>query len=355
MATTYGAPTGLDLSACSVTATGGSTSQTLADLGKAVSDNATAVATATQNAASANTNATKAISTATAAQTTAASAQTTAAAAQTTANAAIPASLIQKPNGPAVYDASGLTFMITPATSGMAQTAAGNYGTAPNPYIFKIFAGGGSADIDNGADAVWLYRGGTGKQDAAVTLNAASFGSENDGKTALGTASNRWNGVYSISGTVQTSDANEKTVVGVIGDSSYIDSTKLITAGKAIRKAITVFTFNDGGTRKHVGAIAQNVEAALTAAGLVPSDFGIWCQDALTEQVAIKDANGTVTGYKEQPVLDASGNQVYRQSLRYDELSMLLIAAGEAEAQENSAALTALTTRVTALEAKAGA
>ncbi|GCD48771.1 hypothetical protein [Acetobacter pasteurianus] len=60
MATTYGAPTGLDLSACSVTATGGTTSQTLADLGKVVGDNATAVTTAVTNATDANATATQA-------------------------------------------------------------------------------------------------------------------------------------------------------------------------------------------------------------------------------------------------------------------------------------------------------
>lgn len=53
MATTYGAPTGLDLSGCSVTATGGSTSITLADLNKSVNDAATSISTANSVAASA--------------------------------------------------------------------------------------------------------------------------------------------------------------------------------------------------------------------------------------------------------------------------------------------------------------
>lgn len=67
MATTYGAPTALDLSDCSVTATGGTTSQTLADMGKAVEDNATAVASAQSAATSAADTAASAVTTAQAA------------------------------------------------------------------------------------------------------------------------------------------------------------------------------------------------------------------------------------------------------------------------------------------------
>lgn len=343
----YGAPTNLDLSGCNVTATGGSTSQTLADLGKAVSDNATAIATANQ--------------TATTAQTTAAAANQTAnetSAALTSeisniSNTYIPVSAYQQANGPAAYMSDGVTYAILPAAgnTNMPQVALGNIGTTQT-VVVKIFAGGTGTDINNSIDACWLYRNGTSNYDGDVNLKAAALQPENDGVPALGGASNRWNGVYSNSGTIQTSDANEKTVVGVIGDINYIDSAKLIAAGKAIRKAVTVFTFNDGGTRKHVGAIAQNVASALTEAGLTPSDFGIWCQDALIETIEIKNADGVVTGYKQQPLLDSSGNQVYRQSLRYDELSMLLIAAGEAEAQDTSTNLASLTSRVAALEAK---
>ena len=78
----YGAPTNLDLSACNVTATGGSTVQTLADLGKAVADNATAVATAQTAAATAQTDASAASATAATAQTNASAAAASAATAQ---------------------------------------------------------------------------------------------------------------------------------------------------------------------------------------------------------------------------------------------------------------------------------
>lgn len=341
---TYSAPTNLDLSGCNVTPTGGSTSQTIADLAKTVADGNTNIATAVQNA--------------TTAKTTAQTAQTTATAASTAVsnlgNVYIPISAYQEPNGPAQYTPDGLTYCIIPKSQGMPQIAMGSLGTS-NAVIHKIFAGGTGTDIDNSYDACWYYRNGTSKSDGGVTLKAAALASEVDGGTALGTASNRWNGIYSNSGTIQTSDANEKTVVGVLGDTHYADSAKLIAAGTAIRKAITVFTFNDDGTRKHVGAIAQNVQSALTNAGLNPADFGVWCQDALTENVEVKDEKGIIIDYKQQPILDEHGNQKYRQSLRYDELAMLLIAAGEAESQANAAALTALTNRVTALEVKAGA
>lgn len=326
----YGAPTNLDLSGCNVTATGGSTSQTIADLAKTVADNNTDIATAVQNASTAKT------------------------AISNLGNTYIPISSYQEPNGPAQYAPDGLTYCILPKTQGMPQVAMGNLGVS-QVVINKIFAGGTGTDINTSLDVCWYYIGGTSNYDGAAQIRAHDLSSNIDAGTALGTASNRWNGIFSNSGTIQTSDANEKTVVGVLGDTNYADSAKLIAAGTAIRKAITVFIFNDNGKRKHVGAIAQNVQSALTNAGLNPEEFGIWCQDALTENIAVKDENGNIIDYKQQPILDEHGNQKYRQSLRYDELAMLLIAAGEAEAQANAVALTALTTRVAALEAKAGA
>lgn len=334
---TYGAPTNLDLSACIVSPDGGKTSQSLAQVSAATVQNASSLASVQQSVSSAQQTATAASSTATDAKN----------AISALDQKYISVGAYQKPSGPAQYSANGLTYLITPATAGMAQMAIGSPGSS-NAVIVKFFAGGASTDLDNGADALWFYRGGSAKQDARVTLNATAFGSEVDGKTSLGTAGNRWNGIYSNSGAIQTSDANEKTIVGVLGDSAYADSAKLIAAGQVIRKAITVFTFNGEGTRSHVGAIAQKVEAALTDAGLNAADFGIWCQDVLTQQVVVTNAAGRVTGYETKPVIDSNGQQVYRQSLRYDELAMLLIAAGEAETR-------ALTARVATLEAKAGA
>lgn len=334
---TYGAPTNLDLSACTVSPDGGKTSQSLAQVSAATAQNTSSMASVQQDVTAAQQAATSASETATDAKN----------AISGLDQKYIQIGAYQKPSGPAQYATDGLSYLITPSTSGMPQVVMGSPGRS-NAVLVKFFAGGGSSDLNNGPDAVWFYRGGTAKDDSAITLSAASLGSEHDGVTKLGTAANRWNGVYSNSGTIQTSDANEKTVIGVIGDVAYGDSAKLIAAGQAIRKAITVFTFNDGGTRQHVGAIAQGVEASLSVAGLIPSDFGIWCQDALTEQVEVRDASGQLTGFEMKPVTDADGNQKYRQSLRYDELAMLLIAAGEAEIQ-------ALTARVAALEAKAGA
>lgn len=334
---TYGAPIGLDLSASNVSPDGGKTIQSLAQLSAATGQNASNLASVQQGITEVK-------------QTAAAAAEDAAAAKQGVAdlgNTYIPASQYQKPSGPAQYSANGLTYLITPASAGMPQVAIGSPGSA-NTVLFKVFAGGGSSDLDNGPDAVWFYGGGTAHVDATVNLAAGSLGSATDGKTSLGTASNRWNGVFSNSGTIQTSDANEKTIIGVLGDATYGDSAKLIAAGQVIRKAITVFTFNGGGTRRHVGAIAQQVAAALSAAGLNPADFGIWGQDAMTQQVEVRDEKGVLTGIETKAVTDANGQPVYRQSLRYDELSMLLVAAGEAEMQ-------ALTARVAALEAKAGA
>lgn len=353
---TYGAPTNLDLSACTLSTDGGKTFQTLAELSGDVGQNTAALVTVNQNVSALSTTVQTAAAdvstakvTAATAMTSASSASAAASTAQTTANAAIPKVLLQAPGGVPQYSSSGNTLFVNPNNNnGTAQIALGSP-SKTNLCILKAFCGTtSSTDADNATGVVFLFQGGTGTNDGTVSFKGKAFVPGMDNTIPLGSASDRFSQIFAGTGAIQTSDVNMKTVVGVLGDGIYADSEKLIKAGQAIRKAISVFTFRDGGSRQHVGAIAQQVYAALSAEGLDPAAFGIWGQDALTQQVEVRDGKGVLTDIETKPVLDNKGQQVYRQSLRYDELSMLLIAAGEAEMQ-------ALTARVMALEVKAGA
>ncbi|WP_215755386.1 hypothetical protein [Acetobacter sp. P5B1] len=131
---TYGAPTNLDLSACTVSPDGGKTSQTLAELNGAVGQNIAALATVNQNVSTlsttvqtASSDASAAKAAATTATTTASSASVAASAAQTTANAAIPKSLLQAAAGVPQYNSSGNTLFVNPNNNnGTAQIALGS-------------------------------------------------------------------------------------------------------------------------------------------------------------------------------------------------------------------------------------
>ena len=122
-----------------------------------------------------------------------------------------------------------------------------------------------------------------------------------DNSTSLGTASKRWSVVYAATGTINTSDANQKQ------DIEDLDAAELSVA-TAIKGLIKKFRFIDSvadkgdDARIHVGVIAQEVEQAFVAASLDPRRYGMFCEDVLED------------GTK-------------RLGIRYDELLAFVIAA----------------------------
>ena len=115
-----------------------------------------------------------------------------------------------------------------------------------------------------------------------------------DGTTNLGGPSNRWATVYAATGTINTSDANQKTDIVDISDVEKRVAVKLKSSMKR-------FKFKDG-TRYHFGTIAQDVKAAFESEGLVAEEYGVFCSDTLED--------GTV-----------------RLGIRYDELFAFIISA----------------------------
>ena len=96
-----------------------------------------------------------------------------------------------------------------------------------------------------------------------------------DGTTNLGAPFNRWNTVYAATGTINTSDANQKTDIVDISDVEKRVAVKL----KASMKR---FKFKDG-KRYHFGTIAQDVKAAFESEGLVAEEYGLFCSDTLED------------------------------------------------------------------------
>ncbi len=361
MDTTYGAPTGLDLSACSVTATGGTTSQTLADLGKDVGDNATAISVAQ--------------SVATDAKTASDTATTNVATLTTTVNNLdtkyIPQTSIGVANGVVGTDSgNGIIVPNTVTGDGFVTynpVQAGRY----CHVWFRLLTSTGTeinaptlnADfVDNHLGIIGdYYEAGNKTFIETVTDCVQPF----HGTCDLGATDSPWANIYSKTAVQVTSDANEKTVAGSLGDTTYSDGQKLATALFGLDSCLyqlnsSIASKGAANARLHAGFIAQQVEAAITAAGLDPSKFSLWTNTPLIEVVKTdtgkKDADGNeIYSYTRQPKLDSKGNQVYGQMLRYEELFSVLFEACKAKINEQESAITDLTTRVAALEAKAGA
>ena len=122
-----------------------------------------------------------------------------------------------------------------------------------------------------------------------------------DNARPLGSSSNRWTEVFAVSGTINTSDQNEKQ------DIADLDATEKRVA-VAIKSKLKKFRFKDAVQKKgdaarvHVGVMAQEVKAAFEAEGLDAHRYGMFCEDTLED--------GSV-----------------RLGVRYDELLAFVIAA----------------------------
>lgn len=86
-----------------------------------------------------------------------------------------------------------------------------------------------------------------------------------------GNASYPWQGVFTTTGTVSKSDRNSKNSIEPLPD-KYVDMFDGVVPVR--------FKMNDGTSgRYHVGFISQEVEEAMTAAGIDSLEFGGWCKD----------------------------------------------------------------------------
>ena len=94
---------------------------------------------------------------------------------------------------------------------------------------------------------------------------------ETSGSRYLGLSANRWNTVYISSGTIQTSDRNQKNSIESLPD-KYIALFDNLEAKR--------YKMNDGTSgRYHVGFIAQDVEEAMAVVGIDSQDFGGFVKD----------------------------------------------------------------------------
>ena len=145
-----------------------------------------------------------------------------------------------------------------------------------------------------------------------TTLNDTSF-SADDGVLNLGATNRRWNIVWAVTGTINTSDEREKQQV------TDIDAAELAVALE-LKQNIKKYKWNHAVEKKgndksrwHFGIMAQTVKSVFESNGLDPFDYGMLCYDEWEDQL---DENGDVE--------QAAGN---RYGVRYEELIMFILAA----------------------------
>ena len=112
-----------------------------------------------------------------------------------------------------------------------------------------------------------------------IFVNGSSaFAPSNDGAMTCGAATFRWSTVYATTGTINTSDANQKTEIADLTEAE-------LAVARRIKGLFKTFKFKDAvaakgiAARKHVGVLAQDVQAAFAAEGLDAEGYGIFCSD----------------------------------------------------------------------------
>ena len=114
------------------------------------------------------------------------------------------------------------------------------------------------------------------------SLTPRYAGNDYDNGIDLGKSDARFDDVFATNGTIQTSDQNEKQSIATLTSAE-------MTAAKAISKLFKTFKWKDkvaakgDAARTHSGVIAQEVQAAMSDAGLDAADYAFWCSNTWWE------------------------------------------------------------------------
>lgn len=188
------------------------------------------------------------------------------------------------PDGSVAVDRAAATNRVTVEVSAVAggfDITSGGYGalsrwgiTSPGvdntPFIGSV-AGNAFALYANNAEQ--LRVGTTGH------LTPAADNTQN-----LGSSAKRYAVVYAGTGTINTSDAREKTAVRPLCDAE-------LAAAKDLAREIGVFRFlsavalKGGAARMHIGLTVQRAMEVMAAHGLDPLAYGFICHDEWSEHV----------------------------------------------------------------------
>ena len=190
-------------------------------------------------------------------------------------------------------------------------------------------------------------------------------GALSDNTEDLGDGVVRFDDVFATNGTIQTSDQNEKQQISSLTNAE-------ITAAKAISKLFKTFKWNDkveakgDAARTHTGVVAQEVQSAMTDAGLDATKYAFWCSDTwwetqtevpaveavaevldddgnvVTEAVEAQDAYTRTDTYETAEEAPEGATERTRLGIRYPELLAFIGAATEQRLADIETRLTAL-------------
>lgn len=149
-----------------------------------------------------------------------------------------------------------------------------------------------------------------------------------DNTVSWGTAAYRWSTGYFASGIATTSDRNYKSDEEWLSDAEKAVALKCKSLIKRYKYRDAVDAKGDSA-RFHIGAIAQDIEAAFKEGGLNPDDYGIIVWEEWEETIGVVEPSiyedGELVREAEVVIPYRAAGGAY--SLRYDELAMFILSA----------------------------
>lgn len=178
--------------------------------------------------------------------------------------------------------------------------------TAPtSPAItFAAFKHNGTNDRQALASGEIVAQFSNGTNGRLQCLGDGTWRPVGDNTQPLGGASNRWSVVYAGTGTINTSDAREKTEVSPF-------SSNELEAAKALSREIGTFQWlqsiqaKGADARTHIGLTVQRAIEIMEQHGLDPMRYGFICYDQWEDQFVEHPDE-----YEQLDVLDEEGNVV---------------------------------------------
>ena len=152
-----------------------------------------------------------------------------------------------------------------------------------------------------------------------VTLfgGTGTFAPGTDGEQNLGSFSGKWHTVYAATGTIHTSDENQKQQIERIPD-EWLDAWGDVEYVRY--KWIDAVAKKGDDARWHIGLVAQRVRDAFLARGIDPFAIGLLCYDEWDEQEEISqtlfDEDGNVIKKEVEAPYRAAGSTY---GIRYEE------------------------------------
>jgi hypothetical protein len=150
----------------------------------------------------------------------------------------------------------------------------------PAIYITDTSATEGELAVPDGERLDFGHWDGTSTFVSRLAFNAAGNlqPGESDNTQSCGTSDRRWSVVYAGTGTINTSDANEKQDIDALSEAEQRVATRIKSLVKKFRFRDAVREKQDNA-RIHVGVIAQEVQAAFEAEGLDAARYGMFCSN----------------------------------------------------------------------------